>query len=209
MNWNPRIGTRSSMSLLVLLGLTACTEEQPEQWTYLDEGTYILSDSHANGMRKVEFFGTDEDGLSWGFDLDDRISEDGEEESCGHGDLTDAEGREGIDNQMAKIWDIIEPVAGVTAQGALQSAINEGRFLIMLEIVGSEGDLRNAKGVTLNVFQGEGEPEIGTFDLISPNQTFSIDPDAEFSSLENLSITDGVLEAGPLNFSIPVDIFGS
>ena len=189
---------------LILMGLLACSQ-QASEWGYLEEGQYILEDSHANVLRTFEMFGTDDDGLSWGFNLDGEVTPDGEEESCGHGDLNDQEGRAGIDNQMAKIWDIIEPVAGVTAQGALQSSINEGRFLIMLEIVGAT-DFQNAEGVTLNIFQGDAKPVIGTYNLITPSQTYFIDTASDFVSVENLNIVDGVLEAGPVDFTIPVDI---
>ena len=54
-----------------------------------------------------------------GFDLDNATTPDGEDSSCGHGDLIDPEGREGIDNQMATIWDAIEPIAGSFAQEIL------------------------------------------------------------------------------------------
>ena len=186
------------------MSLLACSQDPPE-WGYLEEGQYILENSHANVLRTFALFGTDDNGLSWGFNLDGEITPDGVEESCGHGDLTDPEGRQGIDNQMAKIWDLIEPVAGVTAQGALQSSINEGRFLIMLEIVGAD-NFQNAEDVTLNIFQGDANPVIGTYNLIAPSQTYFIDPEADFVSVDNVDIVDGVIEVGPVDYTIPVDV---
>ena len=43
------------MNFLLIMGLFACTQSQPE-WDYLEEGQYILEDSHANVLRKFEYF---------------------------------------------------------------------------------------------------------------------------------------------------------
>ena len=105
-----------------MLYLFACSA--PSSWEYLHEDQYILANTHANMIRQIDFFGTDDQGQAWGFNLDDRDSPEGEEESCEHGDLTDATGRTGIDNQMATIWDLIEPVAGSYAQEVLLASFS-------------------------------------------------------------------------------------
>ena len=179
--------------------------QSPQKWGYLYEDQYIIDDGYANVIRNLEFFGTNEYGEAWGFDLDNTTSPEGEDDSCGHGDLTDPEGREGIDNQMASIWDAVEPIAGTFAQEVLLVSINEGRFLVALELIGVD-DLYNDDDVTFNLFQARGEPEIGTLGYISPNQSFFINKEQPFFSIEHVAIKDGTIEVGPFDYSIPLDV---
>ena len=184
---------------------TGCAEEDVSQWGYLEEGQYILEDSHVNVIRSFEFLSVDDDGLAYGFDLDEEQTEEGEELSCGHGDLTDPNGEDGIDNQLAKIWSLIQPFVGEASEGLLQGAINEGRLLMMVELVGLE-DFKDQNNLQLNLFYSDSKPEIGTYGYISPNQTFEIDETAQFSTLNNISLTGGMVEGGPISFEIPIDI---
>ena len=190
--------------MISFLYLLSCSQENP-LWDYLGSDVYVAENIDSNVLREITFFGAEEDGSAWGFDLDGLVSVDGEEESCGHGDQVDPNGNDGIDNQLAQIWTFIEPVAGSISQELLQGSINEGRFLLMLEIVDADS-LVDADDVSLNIFSGIGDPEIGTMGFITPHQTFSIDPEAGFTTLTGLSIRDGVLEAGPVDYSIPLDI---
>ena len=80
------------MSLLFIWNLIACSADD-SNWDYLYSDQYILEESHANLIRQIDFFGPDEEGLTWGFDLDGVVSAEGEEDSCGHGDFEDQEGR--------------------------------------------------------------------------------------------------------------------
>ena len=183
----------------------SCAQEEASLYGYLGEDVYVDTDAHSNILREFSFFGTDDDGFAYGFNLDDKVSDTGEEESCGHGDLESPDGMMGIDNQLAKIWTLIEPVAGSIAQDLLQGAINEGRVLLTLELVNVE-NIRNDSDVSLRIFTALGDPEIGTMGLISPNQTFSIDTGADFVEVEGVSIQDGRVQVGPVDFSMPLDI---
>lgn len=182
----------------------SCAQQEP-LYGYLGDDVYVDTQAHSNILRSFSFFGTDENGLAWGFDLDGAISEAGDEESCGHGDLESPDGTVGIDNQLAKIWTLIEPVAGSIAQELLQGAINEGRVLLALELINVD-NLRNDDDVTLRIFTAEGDPEIGTMGVISPNQTFSINTNADFVEVSGVSIEAGRVQVGPIDFSMPLDI---
>jgi hypothetical protein len=129
----------------------------------------------------------------------------GERESCGHGDLTDPQGRAGVDNQLANIWSSLAPLVGPQVQALLQNAINEGRVLIMFELAGVD-DLKNDDDVTLRVYRGLLRPEVGTRGLITPDQTFDFDYASPVSMVEGARIVDGVLEAGPTILQIPIII---
>ena len=184
--------------------LFSCSQEE-SPYAYLGEEVYVDTSVHSNILREFSFFGTDEDGLAYGFDLDGKSSEDGEDESCGHGDLESPDGEVGIDNQLAKIWTLIEPVAGSIAQELLQGSINEGRVLLALELVGVD-NIAEDSDVMLRIFTAQGEPEIGTLGLISPDQTFSINTEADFVEVEGVSISNGRVQVGPIDFSMPLDI---
>ena len=182
----------------------SCAQEE-DIYAYLGEDIYVDTSVHSNILREFSFFGTDEDGFAYGFDLDGRVSPDGEEESCGHGDLESPDGVVGIDNQLAKIWTLIEPVAGSIAQDLLQGSINEGRVLLALEIVGADS-LEQSSDVNLRIFTAQGDPDIGTLGVIAPNQTFSINTQADFVEVEGVSINNGRVQVGPIDFGMPLDI---
>ena len=75
----------------------------------------------------------------------------------------------------------------------------------MVELVGVQ-DLQNDKKVTLNVFQGRQDPEVGTLGLISPDQTYYVNDTVEMSTVKGVSIENGWVEAGPVAFQLPIDI---
>lgn len=166
---------------------------------------YVLPDSHVNVLKKMRFTSLIEPGVALGFDLDGKTTPEGASESCGHGDLKGVAGEEGIDNQLAKIWSTLEPLVGTQVDALLQGAINEGRVLIMMELTDVD-DLQNDEQVTLNVYRGLLDPEVGTFGTIAPDQTFELDYDKPVSTVEDVRIVDGTLEAGPVVLQIPVAI---
>ena len=172
---------------------------------YFEGDGFLMSDTHANVIRQITFIGEDIDGIAVGFDLDNKVSQSGDIETCLHGDLVSPEGVEGIDNQFATIWPALKPLVGEQIEGLLQGAINEGRILIIVELVGLD-DLKNDDDVTVNVFRARLDPEIGTRGLISPDQTFYKDYDHPISSAKNVQLVDGELFAGPVALEIPIDI---
>ena len=184
--------------------LLSCAQDE-SRYAYLGEDMFVDTTVHSNILREFSFFGTDEEGFAYGFDLDGKVSGQGEEESCGHGDLESPSGTVGIDNQLAKIWTLIEPVAGSIAQELLQGSINEGRVLLALELVGAES-IEQDSDVTLRIFTAQGDPDIGTMGFISPDQTFSINTQADFVEVEGVSINNGHVQVGPIDFSMPLDI---
>ncbi len=172
---------------------------------FFEDNRYVLPESHVNVVKKMRFTSLIEPGVALGFDLDGETTPEGASKSCGHGDLKGVDGEEGIDNQLAKIWSTLEPLVGTQVDALLQGAINEGRVLIMFELTGVE-DLRNDDSVTLNVYRGLLDPDVGTFGTIAPDQTFEMDYGKPVSTVENVRIEDGRLEAGPVVLQIPIAI---
>ncbi len=179
--------------------------ETDELADYFTDGGYMLQGAHANVVRAFAFPLATDDGVAYGFDLDGKVSEDGDPAGCGHGDLVGLDGSPGIDNQLARVWVAVAPIVGVQVDNLLQGAINEGKVLLMIELEGVD-DLTNDDDVTLHVFRGTLDPIIGTQGLIAPGQTFYMDPGLGVSTVEGVQIVDGEVDAGPVEFQLPIDI---
>ena len=178
---------------------------QPNEPTYFSDGGFMLASSHANVLKSFGFFGEIEPGVAQGFDLDGVVSDGTKPDSCYESDYVDPDGRTGIDNQLAKIWTDLDPLVGDATRGLLQGSINEGRFLLMIELENLD-DYMNDDDVTLHLFRGRLKPEIGTFGFIAPDQTVYFDNTFSSARVPGLKVVDGLLEAGPIAFEIPVDI---
>lgn len=193
----------SRLGLVALFALPGCGDGLMDYW--FDHDGYVYEKAHANVMREFDFFGENEFGIAEGFDLDGKVSTNRDESTCYSQDYTSPMGETGIDNQLAKVWADIEPLVGEAVRGLIQGSINEGRFLMMVELTGVD-DLVNDSDVTLHLFRGTLNPLIGTLGLISPNQTYAFDNSFASSVVKNVEIVDGVVEAGPVEFQVPIDI---
>jgi hypothetical protein len=142
-----------------------------------------------------------------GFDLDGVVSEDGDESTCGHGDYTAPDGTPGIDNQLATIVPLFELVGLTAAEGLLQSIIEEGGLLMMIQLDGVDDPVNDDK-VSLLFRTGFGSPLLGTDGKVLAGQTFTLHSESPDSLAEDASITDGVLHAGPFTARIPLLVFG-
>ena len=180
---------------------SAETEEVP----YFDHGGYMLPNSHVNLLRAFKMTRPDEEGRVVGFNLDDTNTEDGDDEFCLHGDFMSPDGREGVDNQFADLWGVVEPLIGEATEALIQGAVNEGRIVMVLELEGVQ-NLQNDDDVTLHIYRGRIEPDVGNQGLISPDQTVYFDKDFPYFIAENISIVDGAVEASDLIITLPVDI---
>ncbi len=147
-----------------------------------------------------------EDGISAGFDLDGRVSERGDRESCGIADFEAPDGTAGIDNTFTNVLPLIEAGGGQALEGFVQEAVNDGDMLVVLEVDGLD-DPMNDDSVSVTMLRGVGQPYIGTDGLIESWQTFDVDPIAPWSRDDTARVKDGVLEAGPFEFELPVFVF--
>lgn len=181
-------------------------EERRSQEAYFPNGGFLLKRSIAGVVNQLLIRGTEEGTTALGFNLDGKVSEDGEEQSCGHGDLADFEGTAGVDNQFAKVWDIIELLVGEQVDALLLEAINEGRFLLIIEL-SEVDDLVNDDNVTLTLMRGKLQPQVGASGHLLPSQTYEIDRDFPISQVTGAAIVNGVVDAGPVEVRVPIEIF--
>ena len=179
--------------------------EAGEAWSYYQGSDFYLEDAHTTIIRQILFLQEETPGVVSGFNLDGRVSAEGDEETCGHSDLEDPEGRSGIDNQFATLFRILSAIVEDTPQVAIQGAINEGRVLMMVELLGVDS-LINDDDVTVRVFRASGRPLVGNQGLIAPYQTFYRDYDFPMSEVRGVHIKNGSLQAGPVDFEVPMDV---
>lgn len=196
---------RRAMALLLVAACAPKDDGSGDPWgDWFAEPETLLPDSHANVVQQFRFLSESDDGMVPGFDLDG-VDDSEASSPCGFEDGVDGSGTAGIDNQFGRMWGLIEGLVGEQVQELLQGSINEGRFLLLIELVGVD-DLRNDDDVTVLIARGEGAPWIGGQGVIAPDQSFRIDPSIPVSRVEGVAIVDGVLEAGPVDFTLPIDI---
>lgn len=150
-------------------------------------------------------FAREAGGVSNGFDVDGRDSDGADAAGCRKPDFTDETGREGIDNQFARILPAIEAAGGQALEGLIQNAINEGDILVMLDLE-SFDDARDDECVVASIMRGTGLPLLGADDRIQSGQTFDIDPEITPSGGVG-EIVDGELLFGPVEFIVPAYVF--
>jgi len=185
----------------LLLGLLSCEDTRWNGWQV--EGGQLYDDRYANVVRGFSFLAED-DGAVAGFNLDGEDTSKADS-PCGHGDIPGLDGSPGVDNQFGRMWGSIQGLVGEPVQELLQGSINEGRFLMMMEFEGLD-DFTTDDSFTFRLLQANGQPVIGTQDLIAPDQTFYLDPEVPASIAEDVQLRDGVFEAGPIDFVLPIDI---
>lgn len=156
--------------------------------------------------KTLEFIRESPGQVSDGFDLDGRVSNEQDLEGCRIGDFTNERGDEGIDNQFARLVPLIEAAGGSALPGLVQSAINEGDLLVMIDVEGLD-DWQNDDNFSITVMRGRGETFVGTDGFLLPNLSFDIDTNEPMSTVENVQLIDGVAEAGPFEVQLPIFVF--
>jgi hypothetical protein len=155
--------------------------------------------------RNIAFAGEQPDNVTEGFDLDGIVSVGDDSTSCRQNDYVGPDGTPGIDNQFAVLWEAIVDVIGDAAEGLVLGAINDGNLLLMMEIAGIDDPL-NDDCVDVNIFIGDGKPDVGNDGYITSGQTFDVADDSPYSHVECGTLVDGVLRAGPFDGTIRVSI---
>ncbi len=196
--------------LAALLILPACSEDPPDPVQVPDAGPIDENPplmARLVVLDKLAFTGEVEEGVAPGWDLDDRISDEYDEETCGHADYTAPDGTEGVDNKLASIVPLFELVGIGAAEGLIQDSIEDGGLLLMMEVTGVD-DPVDDDDVQVMVRAGHGTPLLGTDGKLLAGQTFHLHPESPDSVAQRGSIKDGVLTAGPFEAHLPVVVFG-
>lgn len=178
------------------LALCSCKGTEAADTALLDVECDGKGDSLTLVTRKLTF-GRVEDGISPGFDLDGRISDDNDAEGCNVEDFTSPDGVPGIDNSIAALLPVLEQTEAAVLEPLVQDSINGGALLLMMEMSDID-DPQNDACVDVSVFKGAGVPMIGNDGWMLPNQTLEIDTSSAVNAVSAQPIVDGRLEAGPI-----------
>lgn len=197
------MSTRASGLLLLLLGLSpslaACDVDGAGGSGGLPPQTYVVS--------KLAFINGDGSGVIEGFDLDEIVSDDVEDDACGQIDQVDAAGRPGIDNALSELFRVVSVFVGNAIDGLIQMAVNDGTLLVVFRLEGVD-DLVNDPRVEVQMLKGTGPgaPQLATTGFLAPSQTFDVDQGTPITRGDGY-IEDGVLHAGPFEAVVPLKFF--
>lgn len=185
---------------LLVLFLAACgpTDDKPEP---------VVDDCSAGGATEIMViqqltFARETEGTSVGFDLDGDVSAGGGATGCGVEDAVSPDGTPGIDNSFARLLPALELTEGAALEAIVQEAINSGGLLVMVQLDDVE-DRFDDECVSMSVMGGLGVPMVGADGLILPSQTFDPDPDAPVTRVDDLVLSDGIVEGGPVDLNLP------
>jgi len=163
------------------------------------------TDDKAVFVMQTLAFAEADDGVVWGFDLDDHVTELGDSQGCGKGDMEDPEGTPGIDNAFAGLLPALENTEAVAIKGLLQNAVDAGELLVMLEVLGLD-DPVDDDCVSVRFSTAVGDPMIGTDGTMLDGQSFAHDPESIPILMEDVVVEDGVLVAEGLSILLELQI---
>jgi hypothetical protein len=163
------------------------------------EPTHVFVVSQLRFARQI-------DGVSSGFDLDDRASDGTDPGGCRKLDYESPDGVPGVDNQFALLLPAIEAAGGLAFEGLIQDAVNAGNILIMIEVESAD-DLADDECVSVIIQRGEGLPIVNRDDRIEGGQTFDRNTDISISRTDGAAIDGGVLAIDGVAFDIPAYVF--
>lgn len=198
-----RVATRSALRRNALLALTTVVSfglascSTPAEETI--ERTVLLSEINL-------VFGEDDNGRLDGIDLDESDDADGlNADSCFKPDATAPDGRAGIDNQFAFIGGLIAGQLGGDPDALVQASINDGRILILFELIGLNDPL-NDDNVTVRIHFGSGPVNVGTDGLPEPGQSFDIRANSPPIEVRNVRLVDGRMEVRGFDITVEVNV---
>jgi hypothetical protein len=144
-----------------------------------------------------------------GFDVDGVVSthESTGAGQCAHDDFAGRGGETGFDFQL---WRAIGCIRGFQdgdiVESVVDGAVRDGSMTILVDVRGVD-DPRNDEAVEVQVFSSPDAPPIGGDGSVLPYGTLSVDPDPRYhSTVATGTIRDGVVEAGPMDIRVRLNI---
>lgn len=137
-----------------------------------------------------------------GFDLDV-----GEQAGCEHPGFTGPDGADGIDDQLWRVLGCIRGFQeGDIVSGVVDAAVRDGSMTILVDVRDVD-DPHDDDDVSVQVFASREAPPAGGDGSVLPWGTLAVDPDPRFhGSVARGRIVDGVLEAGPMDVRLRLNI---
>ena len=198
---------RNLLLCSLVMALAACTSDDPGEVNEGDKPDDSISSNRLMILDTLAFGKQKPLGVAPGFNLDNRVSDKDDEQTCGKADFVSPDGPPGIDNQAALLVPLFDLTGLGALEGLIQAAVDDGGLLIMLGVAGVD-DLFNDDDVQLKFRIGKGKPLLGTDGLVLSGQTFHLHPDSPESLAKAGRIENGVLHAGPFQARLPLVVFG-
>lgn len=155
-------------------------------------------------LRRISFVEV-QDGVSFGFDLDDHATALGDDVGCGRADATSPAGEPGVDNAFGPLVSLIANLGGEALQSLLQGAVTSGELLIALRVAPEPGPTGCHPG---EVIRAEGAPMLGTDGAILAWQSFGPSTEIPATPLDcAVTGTDGALDVDGITLRLPLAVF--
>jgi len=199
-----------SMTALALAGAVAFGCSSPSSTANQRVGETCVGGKSQTTIISKLAFARQKDGVTAGFDVDGYVSDgfqstDQETNSCGQMDFEDANGTQGIDNQLARLMPLLDTITAADVNLIIKGAIENGQLLTAITLSGVDS-LENDPCVEVLFQPGLGSPTLGTDGDLDPSQTFEIDPTGPTTHAVG-AIKNGYFEVGPFDLDLLVVVF--
>jgi hypothetical protein len=192
------------MLLAIFLILSGCSSDETE----------VVDPCTAGELSRIVITGLaytlpDENDQINGFDLDKYVTEIGDDEGCGHEDMTSPNGIEGIDSAWSRLAPVLDSIGASQIQDYLQAAIDNGDLLIVMEFSGLNGPLGpdlTDECAMLTLRRGSGTPLMGNDGTILADQTFYLDTEVPSTNTVPVTFESGVMTAHGVDMTLPVQL---
>ena len=154
-------------------------------------------------LTTLAFVRVNEDGSSDGFNLDDDVTDAGDSDGCGIGDMTSPSGVEVVDNAFARLLPVLETTEFVGVEQIFQSLIETGELLLIAEL-SDVHSLSDDDSVDLAMRRALGQPMLDTSGAVLADQTLDLDPDFGAPVIADVPLVAGSVEARPFEVVLPV-----
>jgi len=160
-------------------------------------------ESHTYVINLLDFAREMPAGVCRGFDIDGRVSDADDEETCGKADYTSPEGVPGIDNQLQTLLPVVEGITEEDTALAIAEGIRSGGTLILIRVehVDSfvDDDCVTFTGLWGLLPEGVMAPTVDAAGRLTPEQTFDVDARSYDERMYPLIRVDGAeIRAGTL-----------
>ncbi|MCK6504240.1 hypothetical protein L6R53_12700 [Myxococcota bacterium] len=188
---------------MILALLLACAEPAGPAGTDSGGSDPVASTTEHWALTTLSFVRVQEDGSSDGFDLDGDVTDAGDSDGCGIGDMTSPAGVQGIDNAFARLLPVLETTEFVGVEQIFQSLIETGELLLVAELADVHS-LQDDDSVDLAMRRALGQPMLDTSGAVLADQTLDLDLGFGAPVIADVPLVAASVEARPFEVVLPV-----